>query len=409
LLAGRGQVSHDDAEPGLRGDDPLAIVARPHRSLPVRFIHTADWQIGKVFRLVDDATEGVLQAARLEAISTIGRLAQERAAPIVLVAGDVYDVATAADRTLGQPLERMRTFPDVAWHLIPGNHDPHQPGGPWERVLRRGLPENVRVHLEPAPVTLAGGSAQLLPAPLLRRRALADPTAWMDQAPAPVGVLRIGIAHGSISAFGSDPQSQPNLIDPARPECAGLGYLALGDWHGLKRIGPRCWYSGTPEVDDFGVEGGGQALLVELQAPDAAAEITPLAIGRFDWHRETLQIDGLDDVNVVSARLRALHAEPARMLLDLRLQGTLSLADRERLARALDDLRAAVCFLRLDDDRLFASPSAEDLEAIAPGGFLRVAAERLRAMADDPAEPAREIAARALLRLYAEHQKLAAP
>jgi Calcineurin-like phosphoesterase len=375
----------------------------------VRFIHTADWQIGKVFRLVDDATAGVLQAARLEAIPTLGRLALEQAAPTVLVAGDIYDVASAEDRTLGQPLERMRAFADVHWHLIPGNHDPHQPGGPWERVRRRGLPDNVRLHLEPAPVALAGGQAQLLPAPLVRRRALGDPTLWMDQAPTPAGVPRIGLAHGSISAFGADATSQPNLIDPARPERAGLAYLALGDWHGLKRIGPRCWYSGTPEVDDFGVEGGGQALLVELLAPGALPEVRPLAVGRFDWRQESVQIHGPDDVEVVSARLRALCAEPARLLLDLALEGTLSLAGRAHLAQALDALRAALCWLRVDDERLYLEPSAEDLEAIAPGGFLRLAALRLRALADDPEEPAREIAARALLRLYAEHQKLHAP
>jgi DNA repair exonuclease SbcCD nuclease subunit len=375
----------------------------------VRLIHTADWQIGKVFRFVDDATMGVLQEARLEAIATLGRLALAEDAPTVLVAGDIYDVATAEDRTLGQPLERMRGFPGVHWHLIPGNHDPHQAGGPWERVLRRGLPDNVRVHLEPAPVALADGRTQLLPAPLARRRTLADPTAWMDQAPTAEGSLRIGLAHGSISAFGSDDHAQPNLIDPARPARARLDYLALGDWHGTKRIGPRCWYSGTPEVDDFGVIDGGQALLVELAAPGAPAEVRPCGVGRFCWRQEALQIQSMDDVEVVSTRLRALHEEPARLLLDLCLEGTLSLAGRERLGRALDDLRAAVCFLRIDDERLYLSPSAEDLEAIAHGGFVRVAAERLRALADDPDEPAREIAARALLRLYALHRKLAAP
>jgi len=375
----------------------------------VRFIHTADWQIGKVFRFVDDATMGVLQEARLEAIATIGRLALAEAAPTVLVAGDIYDVATAEERTLGQPLERMRAFADVRWHLIPGNHDPHQPGGPWDRVLRRGLPDNVQVHLEPAPVALADGAAQLLPAPLARRRALEDPTAWMDQAATAEGALRIGLAHGSISAFGSDARSQPNLIDPARPERAGLSYLALGDWHGMKRIGPRCWYSGTPEVDDFGVVDGGRALLVDLAAERAPPAVTPHLVGRFQWREEALQVQDPDDVDVAIARLRALHDDPARLLIDLRLEGTLSLAGRERLERALDDLRAAVCCFRIDDGRLYLSPSAEDLEAIAHGGFVRVAAETLRTMAEGPDEPASEIAARALLRLYAEHRKLTTP
>ncbi len=101
-------------------------------------------------------------------------------------------------------------------------------------------------------------------------------------------------------------------------------------------------------------------------------------------------------------------ADPARLLVDLSIEGTLSLAGRERLGRALDDLRSALRFLRLNDSGLYLDPSGDDLDAIAHGGFVRVAAERLRAMADDPDEPAREIAARALLRLYTEHRKLAA-
>ena len=375
----------------------------------MRFIHTADWQIGKVFRFVDDATVGVLQEARLEAVSRIGRLAMEHAAPTVLVAGDIYDVATAEDRTLAQPIERMRAFPEVTWHLIPGNHDPHQSGGPWDRLLRRGLPDNVWAHLEPVPVALADGHARLLPAPLTRRRALGDPTAWMDEAPSPGWTLRIGLAHGSISAFGSGADRQPNLIDPARPQRAGLAYLALGDWHGRKLIGERCWYSGTPEVDDFGVIDGAHVLLVELAGPGALPEVTPLRTGRFDWRQEQIQIHGEDDVEVVRTRLRALHDDPACLLVDLRLEGTLSLAGRERLARILDDLRAALRFLRVDEDQLYLSPSPEDLEAIAHGGFVRVAAERLQTMARDPKDPAGAAAARALLRLYVEHRKLAAP
>ena len=375
----------------------------------MRLIHTADWQIGKVFRFVDQATMGVLQEARLEAISTLGRLAVEHAAPTVLVAGDVYDLVTAEDRTLAQPIARMRAFAGVAWHLIPGNHDPHQPGGPWDRLLRRGLPANVHVHLEPAPVPLADGAAQLLPAPLARRRALADPTAWMDRAPAPEGTIRIGLAHGSISAFGSDARTQPNLIEPTRPERAGLAYLALGDWHGTKRIGPRCWYAGTPEVDDFNVVDGGHALLVDLGTRGNAPKVDQLRTGRFEWRQDDAQVHGNDDIDVVTARVRALHEDPACLLLDLRLEGTLSLSGRARLARALDDLGAALRFLRVDDGRLYLSPSAEDLQAIAGGGFVRAAAETLHALADDPDEPAREIAARALLRLYLEHRKLSAP
>ena len=112
----------------------------------------------------------------------------------------------------------------------------------------------------------------------------------------------------------------------------------------MKRIGARCWYSGTPEVDDFGVIDGGHALLVALAAPGAPPEVTPLRAGRFAWRQEDVRIDGEDDLDVVIARLRGLHEDPACLLVDLRLEGTLSLAARERLARALRRSRRGAAF-----------------------------------------------------------------
>ena len=75
-----------------------------------RFIHTADWQIGKVFRFLDGAEMGGLQLARLDAITRIGNLAGEHDVRHVLVAGDVYDHATPSPHTRNQVVERMRAY-----------------------------------------------------------------------------------------------------------------------------------------------------------------------------------------------------------------------------------------------------------------------------------------------------------
>ena len=66
-----------------------------------------------------------------------------------------------------------------------------------------------------------------------------------------------------------------------------------------------------------------------------------------------------------------------------------------------------MCHLSLDDARLYLAPSPHDLDAIARSGFVRAAAARLRALADDEANPEREIASQALMRLFLEHRKLA--
>ena len=68
-----------------------AALKVPDLDMSFKFVHTADWQIGKVFRFVDETTMGVLQEARLNAISRLGKLAEEHEVKHILVAGDVYD------------------------------------------------------------------------------------------------------------------------------------------------------------------------------------------------------------------------------------------------------------------------------------------------------------------------------
>ena len=369
----------------------------------MRLLHTSDWHIGKVFRFVDEAALAVLQNERLDAVTRLGHLALEQGASDVLVAGDVYDVEMPAERTLRQPVERMRQFASLHWHLIPGNHDPHAHGGPWERLLRAGLPDNVHLHLSPEPTPLAGGQGWLLPAPLNRRHAASDPTEAMNAAATPAGAARIGLAHGSVCAFGSDEASTHNLIAWDRAERAGLAYLALGDWHEAQARGERTWYSGTPEVDDFDVggAGGGEALLVELDGPRPPPRVTRHRVGRFAWHRLDAALHDAADVEVLEARLRSLHSSPEAVLLHLIVQGALSLAEQaafeERIGRGVG---SALFALRLDDAGLLPRPTAADLGAFGPAGPVRVAADRLAARATDPADPAAALAAAALQRLY---------
>ena len=376
--------------------------------MTVRFIHTSDWQIGKVFRFVDEKVMGVLQEARLAAITRLGELAREHNAAHVLVAGDVYDMGALAPRTLNQPLERMRNFAAVCWHLLPGNHDPHRPGGLWDQLLRKGLPSNVRVHCVPQPVTMDDGAMIVLPAPLQHRRTLDDPTAYMDSLALEDGLPRIGLAHGSVTVFGSN-QDKANYIAPDRPERAGLAYLALGDWHGQKKISGRCWYSGTPETDAFDVSDGGKALLVEIEAARALPKVTPLATGSYSWISLCESMNGRADIDALQEKLRSLGPHPDRVLVDLEVKGALSLEDRAYFEDEIGDrLSARFCFLRIDGRWLLPQPTAADLDQIDSRGFVRRAAEELRRRAEEGAEGERALAGEALQRLYVEHRKLQA-
>lgn len=377
--------------------------------MTVRLLHSSDWQIGKVFRFLDNAGMGVLQEARLRAITRLGELAGANGVSHVLVAGDVYDMEALSSRSINQPIERMRAFPGVHWHLLPGNHDPHRPNGLWDQLLRRGLPDNVHVHTAAEPVSLEGNGGVLLPAPLNHRRAIGDPTAYMDDATVPDGLIRVGLAHGTITGFGSDDRDVPNYIAPDRPDRAGLSYLALGDWHGQKKINDRCWYSGTPEPDAFDVINGGRALLVEIEGPGAPPAVTPVATGHYTWISLSQQINTREDIDFLANKLRAAAEDLNRVLVHLAVDGALSLQDRLHFeVQITEGVSAALCFLRVDDRRLFPRPTPEDLDQIDRGGIVRAAAEELRRQSEEGGDAERAVAAEALQRLYIEHMKLQA-
>ena len=364
----------------------------------MRIIHSADWQIGKVFKQFG-AKEEALRQARLAAIERLGAHAKNNGVHHILVAGDVYDNEAPNPHTLRAPIERMKPFADIHWHLLPGNHDPHRPEGVWDRVAQLGLPPNIHLHLTPAPFALDDDTF-LLQAPLLRKSELDDISAWMDAAATPPGALRIGLAHGSVVNFGSEGEAT-NPIDPARAAKARLDYLALGDWHRTLQVGPAVWYAGTPEPDRAGGQEQGTALLVEIAGPGAAPSVAPLVTGTYRWITRSERLDDESAIADLNVRLRN-EPDLSRLILRLRIEGSLPLAAHAAVQRRMADLEAAVFQLYLDHESLTVRPSQADLEAIDFDGVLRRSADRLRSVIDDSAAAPelRRRAEEALVELY---------
>ena len=375
-------------------------------AMAFRFIHTADWQIGKVFRFVDDAAMGGLQLARLEAITRIGKLAVEHDVGHVLVAGDVYDHAAPSQRTRDQAIERMRAHGSVQWHLLPGNHDPYQPNGLWDQLRRRAISENVHAYTEPAAKIIEQDVAVLLPAPLQHRSTLADPSSWMDDAHTDDDLIRIGLAHGAVRGFDTDEKQRSNPVDPSRPQMARLDYLALGDWHGELQVNERCWYSGTPETDSFQTRGTGTVLLVEIDGPNKKPQITVLSTGQYSWKSLNERVESIRDIDLLDSKIRTLDGDQNHTLVNLRISGTLSLDGIQHFQEKIAEGAAAALYhLRIDREQLYPEPTDEDLDNIDPGGIVRAAADKLRAAAEANGSQA-DLARAALHRLYVENKKL---
>ncbi|HPV62089.1 MAG TPA: DNA repair exonuclease, partial [Thauera aminoaromatica] len=212
-----------------------------------RFLHTADWQIGRQYARFAPEDALALAEARFSAVERLAGIARQEAVDAVLVAGDVFDAQTVSDRTIRRLFNAMGAYAGP-WVLIPGNHDAALAESVWSRARRLGaVAPNVHLALGAQVMAFPERGFVVLPAPLTQRQTPADETAWFDHAETAPGLVRVGLAHGSVQGVLAEDIDSPNPIAADRATRAALDYLALGDWHGTRRIDARTWYSGTPE------------------------------------------------------------------------------------------------------------------------------------------------------------------
>lgn len=378
--------------------------------MAVRFLHSADWQIGKVFAdLVDhDADKAaLLKRERTAVVERLARLATRRQVDCVVVAGDVFDSQTVPEELLRRTLHAMAGFAGP-WLLLPGNHDAALSESVWTRLLRLGVPGNVIPMLRAEPVLCADGRLAILPAPLLRRHESLDVSAALDELATPDGAVRVGVAHGSVQGRLPARSESYNEIAADRVTRARLDYLALGDWHGTLQIADKAWYSGTPEPDRFKEADrspSGNVLCVEIDGPGKPPRVESIATGHFQWEKRTLPLHDAQDLELLDAALRGLHSDSARLLVDLTLTGSLPVSQEAPLRTLLADWQARLHLLRVHDEALLPELSDAELDGLVSEEMVRSVIAELRQQQAHGAE-AGERARLALRLLLSEYRQL---
>ncbi len=348
---------------------------RTGRAPVPRILHTADWQIGRQYTTFPEEDAVPLAEARLAAVERLARCATEQAVDAVLVAGDVFDVQTVSERTLRQLFNALKGFAGP-WVLMPGNHDAALAESVWTRAQRLGVvPQHVHLALTPEPVYLPQAGLVVLPAPLTQRHTFDDTTAWFDHADTPAGLVRVGLAHGSVQGLLAEHIDSPNPIAADRAERARLAYLALGDWHGCRQVDARTWYSGTPEPDRFRDNDAGQALVVDIPTGGGLPEVTRLPIGRHRWFSVDAPLQVGSDVQALAETLGGL---PDGAVVQVTLRGGLDLPGHQAVRTALAEAAARLRHLDAPLEAVRLVPSDDDLAQLKADGYLAQVIQELR-------------------------------
>ncbi len=365
----------------------------------IRFLHSADLHLGKPYGSLPEEVRGRLREARHSVLDRLAACAREGGAPVILLAGDVFDTETPSPAVLRQALAAMAHHADLRWIILPGNHDSLVAEELWASAAR-ARPDNVTLALTATPLSL-GPDAVVLHAPCIARRPGRDLTAWMNEAATEQGVARIGLAHGPVQTFSEDGNAD-DVIAPDRAARAGLDYLALGDWHGQISLGTRTWYAGTPEPDRFKHDAPGRALRVTLTGAGAPPLVEPVETGLFTWR--TASLEALPDEDLAHTLAGLLPTGPARRQTLLRIAATGHARPEARgvLEGAITAAAPEFALLELDAQGLAITCDTTDLELIDRSGALRQAADALLGESRDPDRPTaeREVAREALMRLF---------
>ncbi|MCH9767302.1 MAG: exonuclease SbcCD subunit D [Actinomycetia bacterium] len=405
----------------------------------MRFLHTADWQLGMTRYFLNGDAQPRYSAARRAAVAALGSLASDVGAEFVVVAGDVFEHNQLDPRDISQSLEAMRGI-NVPVYLLPGNHDPLDASSVYTSALFTAeRPDNVIVLDRPGIHEVRPG-LQLVAAPWYSKAPTTDLVGAVvsgldrfddrdesddgDQGddgdvldslhavPAD-GITRIVVGHGAVDILVPD-RDRASLIRLAAIEAAiargAVQYVALGDKHSRMSVGStgRIWYSGSPEVtnyDDIEPDPG-QVLVVDIDEsdPQRPVQVDARRIGRWRFVSLRHPVDNARDIADLDINLDLMPDKECTVI-RLGLTGSLTITDRAALDACLD--RHARLFAALvpwdKQTDIAVMPADGEFDDLGIGGFAAAAVDELVATARSTGEDADDArAALALLLRLAE-------
>jgi DNA repair exonuclease SbcCD nuclease subunit len=349
----------------------------------MRFVHTADWQLGMTRHFLEGEAQPRYSAARRDAVAGLGALVADTGAEFVIVAGDVFEDNHLDPRVISQALEAMRVI-GVPVYLLPGNHDPLDASSVYTSALfRQECPANVTVLDRPGVHQVRPG-VEIVAAPWCSKKPVTDLVADALSGVRADGTTRILVAHGGVDILDPDPDRHGAIrlatVERALDDGA-VHYVGLGDKHSRMQVGGsgRVWYSGSPEVtnyDDIEPDSG-HVLVVDIDG-EHTVTVTPHRVGTWRFVSLRRPVDDNRDIADLDLNLDLLP-DKHRTVVRLALTGTLTVTERASLDACLDKYSRLFAWVGLWDKQsdIAVVPADSEFSDLGFGGFAASAVDEL--------------------------------
>jgi DNA repair exonuclease SbcCD nuclease subunit len=318
-------------------------------------LHTADWHVGRSFRMFRPADAEKLARDRLSVVDTLLGLAEKYDVNAVLCAGDLFDSPDPGEewwKELATKFSKRQKWTRPVL-LLPGNHDPLTPESVYSNShpFRRALPEWVQVVDRDDFEFKVSDNAVVYATPCRSRAGDKDLAMCLPQRATGDNRVRIGMVHGS--TFDMEGSAVNFPICEGACAARGLDYLAIGDWHSFKVL-PKgglapIVYPGAPEPTSFTEKDAGHVALVSFSRRGTHPKIRYPRVARWTWVEikvrslaDLQKLEAEDAVEIERYNKETERVSLASVVLQLRLDTTFSLKEMPEVERILSLFRGNV-------------------------------------------------------------------
>jgi DNA repair exonuclease SbcCD nuclease subunit len=364
----------------------------------MKFIHTADWQIGMTFHGFKEKSRSAMEDDRIEVIETIGDFANNPVNGIdfILVCGDMFETPRVSETLVKKTFKKIERIKKPVY-VLAGNHEWN---GTEYMFATKYFIENKPANL----FVLSAGvnelegiiGVEIVGAPLEGKVGEMDLVKAQLETLKPTTDIRILAGHGSIDEI-MPAGGRKDLIALAPIEKAltekKISYAAFGDRHSTTQVGNSglVWYSGAPEPTSFTEDNQRNILVVEIN-PGLPANVEKIRVGQWEFKRfgtkfEQYQIRSRQDLNDLEKEIDSIK-KPSKTAVKIYLDSVLDFETDVRRGNLFDEWEDEILArFEVSESSIGAKSESDPLNDKAPSGlsgYARNAYEDLkeRAMSD---------------------------
>ncbi len=315
----------------------------------MKFIHTADWQIGKTFHGLREYSREAMSKARLEVIDAIADYANNPTNEIdfVLVCGDMFETPRVSENLIKNTFKKISRI-NKPVYVLAGNHEWN--GSEYiftSKYFLENKPDKLHV-LNAGCNTLKDlAGVEIVGAPREGKDDQVDLVKAQLDLLEPTSNIRILAGHGAIDkvVYTGDRKDLIALQPIEEAIASGkIHYAALGDRHSTTKVGVTgaVWYSGAPEPTDYDEDPDGQrnVLVVEIK-PGEKVKVEPLEVGKWEFiclgkPKEQYEIRSEQDLKDLETRIDSVK-RPSQTLVKIYLDSILDVETDLRRQSLFDE------------------------------------------------------------------------